>query len=84
MDAALAGVGVTLGRRALVIKDLMDGRLVAPFALALNTGARFRFVCREGAETKPQIAAFREWILAEIQKGQPIADAMQVVDLAPR
>jgi len=29
-DAALAGVGVVMGRRALVIKDLVEGRLVAP------------------------------------------------------
>jgi len=78
VDAALAGVGVTLGRRALVIKDIMDGRLAAPYKLALSTGARFRFLCREGAEDRPQIAAFRDWVLAEIEKGRATAEAMDV------
>lgn len=79
VDAALAGVGVTLGRRALVIKDLMEGRLVAPFKVALDTGAKFRFLCQHGAEDKPQIKAFREWMLKEIDKGRPTSDQMQIV-----
>lgn len=76
VDAALAGVGVVLGRRSLVVKDLDDGRLVAPFPNALDTGVRFRFLCNEGAETRPQIAAFRDWILAEIEKTGHITDQM--------
>ena len=81
VDAALAGVGVTLGRRALVVKDLRDGRLVAPFPIAVNTGARFRFLCRNGTQDKPQIKAFREWMLAEIAKSQAITDAMTIIDI---
>ncbi|MEO1138846.1 MAG: transcriptional regulator GcvA [Pseudomonadota bacterium] len=81
MDAALAGVGVALGRRALVIKELMDGRLVAPYGMALNAGGRFRFLCRMGAEDKPQIKAFREWMLAEIEKGRPTSDTLTILPL---
>lgn len=81
VDAALAGVGVTLGRRALVIKDINEGRLVAPYGLALDTGLRFRFLCRNGAENKPQIKAFRDWILAEIDKTRHVSDALTI--LAP-
>ena len=68
VDASLAGVGVALGRRALVIKDLAEGRLVAPFPYALPTSGRFRFICHEGAETRPQIDAFKNWVLQEINK----------------
>ncbi|WP_386625364.1 transcriptional regulator GcvA [Sulfitobacter geojensis] len=80
MDATLAGLGVALGRRALVIKDLAEGRLVAPYGTALNTGARFRFLCQKGAETRPQIDAFKRWILREIDKTAHIADAMHVLE----
>ncbi len=83
VDAALAGVGVTLGRRALVIKYLMEGQLVAPFQPALNTGARFRFLCRDGMQDKPQIRLFREWMLREIDKGRPVADQMTIVNPNP-
>lgn len=81
VDAALAGVGVTLGRRALVVKDIADGRLAAPYGLAVNTGARFRFLCREGAEDKPQIKAFRNWMLAEIDKTRHVSDALTILSL---
>lgn len=73
IDAALAGVGVVLGRRALVIKDMAEGRLIAPYKIALPTGARFRFICPEGSEDRPQIKAFRTWILSEIDKTAAIA-----------
>ncbi|NNE51980.1 MAG: transcriptional regulator GcvA [Sulfitobacter sp.] len=83
IDAALAGVGIVLGRRALVIKDLAEGRLVAPFPKALKTGARFRFLCPEGAETRPQINAFKNWMLHEIDKTAHIARSMTLMEPAP-
>lgn len=79
IDAALAGVGVVMGRRALVVKDLAEGRLVAPFPTALTTGARFSFLCPKGMELRPQIAAFRDWILEEIEKTASITDGLTIV-----
>ncbi|WP_223423173.1 transcriptional regulator GcvA [Tateyamaria pelophila] len=79
LDAALAGVGVVLGRRALVVKDLDDGRLVAPFPTAINTGVRFRFLCAQGAEDRPQIAAFRAWMMREIDKTAHITDGLTLI-----
>lgn len=83
VDAALTGIGVALGRRALVIKDLAEGRLVAPFGKVLATGARFRFLCPEGAETRPQVAAFREWMLREIDKTAHVAAQFEALERAP-
>ena len=77
VDAALAGVGVVLGRRSLIVKDIAEGRLVMPFKHALWTGARFRFLCPAGTETRPQVAAFRDWILSEIEKTTYITDSLQ-------
>ncbi|TMV10247.1 transcriptional regulator GcvA [Ruegeria sediminis] len=79
VDAAVAGVGVTLGRRPMIIKDLLEGRLVAPFKIAIETSARFRFLCLPGAETRPQIAAFRDWFLAEIEKTAHISDEFTII-----
>ena len=84
IDAALAGVGVALGRRALVIKDLADGRLVAPYPIALPTGARFSFLCPAGTETRPQVAAFKTWILKEIEKTAHIANSITVMEPPPK
>ncbi|MFC3613088.1 transcriptional regulator GcvA [Lutimaribacter marinistellae] len=79
IDAAVAGMGVALGRRAMIIGDLLEGRLVAPFKTAIQTAARFRFLCLKGAETRPQIAAFRDWFLAETAKTAHISDAFEII-----
>jgi LysR family glycine cleavage system transcriptional activator len=79
IDAALTGVGVVLGRRALVIKDLSEGRLIAPYKIALSTKANFRFLCPKGAETRPQIQAFRDWMLKEIEKLAPFNDRLDII-----
>jgi LysR family glycine cleavage system transcriptional activator len=81
IDAALAGVGVALGRRPIIVTDLHAGRLVAPFKSAVETNASFRFLCAKGTENRPQIAAFREWFVAEIEKTAYIAEAFEIIPL---
>ena len=80
IDAALAGVGVALGRRALVIKDIADGRLVAPYPFALPVTGRFRFLCPEGSETRPQVMALLDWMLREVAKTAHVAEAMTMLE----
>lgn len=65
IDAALSGSGVVLGRMTIAARDLGEGRLVMPFDLSLSTDAQYRVVCPEGAETRPNIRAFLDWIEAE-------------------
>ncbi|MGR3814087.1 MAG: transcriptional regulator GcvA [Cognatishimia activa] len=78
IEAACTGVGVVLGRRPLMIKDVLDGRLVVPFKQAIETDARFHFVCLKGAEKRPHIRDFRDWYLAEIEKTAHIWGDMQI------
>lgn len=79
IDAALAGVGVVLGRRALVVKDIHEGRLALPFPKALRTGARFWFLCPEGSENRPQVSAFRDWMLTEIEKTAYVTERLKLL-----
>lgn len=79
IDAAVAGVGVVLGRRPMIIKDVLEGRLVMPFKLAIETDARFRFLCVQGTETLPKISAFKDWFLAEIEKTAHISDGLNII-----
>ncbi len=80
IDAALAGVGVVLGRRALVVKDIDEGRLCMPFPKALPTGARFSFLCPIGTQDRPQVRAFREWMLTEIDKTSYITERLEFLE----
>ncbi len=65
VSAALAGIGVLMGRISLTEAALRDGRLVMPFAQTLKSGAHYRLICPLGTETKPQIATFISWIEQE-------------------
>ena len=66
LDAALEGAGVLLAHRTLAYDDLRTGRLIAPFDIEIETRRAFNFVCPEGSETRPKVAAFRAWIGAEM------------------
>ena len=79
IDAAVAGAGVALGRRGMAITDLHAGRLVAPFKTAIETKAHFRFLCAPGTENRPQIAAFRDWFVAEIEKTAYVSEAFEII-----
>lgn len=65
IDAALAGAGVVLGRISMTENYLRDGRLVRPLDLAVKLNAAYRIVCTKGAEERPQVARFIDWVLAE-------------------
>lgn len=66
LDAAADGAGVVLGRLLLAERELVAGRLVAPFPLALPVEATYRFVCPAGRESEPGAAAFLAWLEAEM------------------
>ena len=67
IDAAQAGGGIVLGRVSLTDKALRDGRLVAPYRIALSTTAHYRVLCPAGSETKPHVAAFLSWLRTEVK-----------------
>ncbi len=66
IDLALEGVGVVMGRSSIALNLLRAGTLIAPFPLALTVDAMYRLVCPHGQETRPAVAAFRDWIHAEM------------------
>ncbi|RBI77050.1 transcriptional regulator [Roseovarius sp. TE539] len=66
IDATLSGAGVVLARVSFATRFLAEGRLVAPFRPALRTLAHYRFLCARGSETRPQIAAFRHWLVEQV------------------
>ena len=66
LQAAVAGQGVALGSTALVADHLAAGRLVWPFELCLPTDFGCYFVCPQETAGLPKVAAFRDWLLAEV------------------
>jgi DNA-binding transcriptional LysR family regulator len=68
IPAAVAGHGVALGRSPLV-KDLVaSGELVAPFKSQADPARAYFAVVAKGAASRPEVAAFVEWLKSEASK----------------
>ena len=65
IDAAVDGQGVVLTRTALAAWDLIGGRLVQPFNIAMPASFGYWIVCTKTTAKLPKIVAFSEWLLAE-------------------
>jgi len=65
MEAALAGLGVALVWQTLIEEDLAAGRLKALFPSAPLLNA-YHVVCPPQKLRKPAVAAFRDWVKAEM------------------
>ncbi|ARP90697.1 transcriptional regulator [Bordetella genomosp. 9] len=63
-EAAAAGIGVALGRRPLIDDELASGKLVAA-GPAVRAETAYWLVAREGAEDRPVLGAFRQWLLTQ-------------------
>jgi LysR family glycine cleavage system transcriptional activator len=65
IDAAIDGQGIALARTTLAAWDLLNGRLVRPFAEALRLSKTYWIVCPKATSNVPKIVTFRNWLLAE-------------------
>jgi LysR family glycine cleavage system transcriptional activator len=68
IDAAADGQGIALARTALAVWDLIVGRLVRPFGLALPVPYAYWIVCPMATAKLPKILAFSNWLLSEAER----------------
>jgi len=64
---AEVGSGIALGRSSLVSHRIQAGRLVAPFEGAIGSAQGFYLAIPEFKVQKPNVIAFRDWILSEVE-----------------
>jgi LysR family glycine cleavage system transcriptional activator len=70
LEAAIAGHGVAIADRGLITDHIGGGRLVAPFDVVLPTEFAYYLVYPKRRENDPNIATFREWLLAEARRSE--------------
>ena len=70
LDAAIAGQGVFLGWETLACDAIAMGRLAAPFPDRYATGIAYWFVTSRSAPATRAVAAFRDWLKAELSVGR--------------
>jgi LysR family glycine cleavage system transcriptional activator len=64
LDACRRGEGLALVRSSLVSADLAAGKLVRSFVESLPSDLHYHLVSSPAQRSKPEVAAFRNWILA--------------------
>lgn len=77
LEAAAEGMGVVLGMPVLAGSDLASGRLIAPLALSLPLKFGYHIVSDPDAAQRSDVAAFRDWLLAESSRS-PARDPARV------
>ncbi|HVL74420.1 MAG TPA: transcriptional regulator GcvA [Noviherbaspirillum sp.] len=65
--AAVEGNGIALARHVLAVGEIESGQLVRLFDVAIPCPQSYFFVCPPEALVKPQVQAFREWVMGEAQ-----------------
>jgi LysR family glycine cleavage system transcriptional activator len=68
LRAALEGQGIALGQASLVADLIKAKQLVAPVARRLKTGFGYYLVYPHGADERPEIKVFKDWIVREAKK----------------
>jgi LysR family transcriptional regulator, glycine cleavage system transcriptional activator len=66
-DAAIMGLGVALGRRPLVDRDLAAGTLVELSEEAIIAETAYWLVSSESADRRPDLLDFKHWLVQEAQ-----------------
>jgi DNA-binding transcriptional LysR family regulator len=64
-EAAMAGLGVAIGRRPLVDHDLNKGTMVEAAGPVVESATAYWLVGAETAKGRPDIAAFTRWLVEE-------------------
>lgn len=64
-DAAAMGLGVAMGRRPFVDAELASGALVPAARASVPSRSSYWLVCGPGADERPDLLAFRQWLLDE-------------------
>ena len=68
--AAVEGHGIALARHVIAGSDIESGELVRLFDVAVQCPQSYYLVCPPESLRKPQVQAFRNWLLEEIAKLQ--------------
>lgn len=74
LQAATRGMGLAMGSRPLVQEELDNGTLVIPFPGLESDPKFYHLVYASSVELKPEIEAFRRWLLGAATEPAP-ADA---------
>ena len=77
VQAAVSGLGIAIGRPTLIAEELKSRILVPVFDTQAEAPERCCLITTQAARQRPEVQAFREWVLREAEAtGRPAADGL--------
>lgn len=71
-EAAIQGLGITLGRRPVMDGYMVSGELVEIAGPPIQLATKYWLVCSHKSCDRPEIKSFRHWILQELGAQAPM------------
>jgi LysR family transcriptional regulator, glycine cleavage system transcriptional activator len=68
LGAAVAGLGVAIGRRPLVDVELQNGALVQADDRVIESATAYWLIGSAAARERPAVTAFRRWLIDEMSQ----------------
>ena len=67
IQAAVDGLGVVMGRTAVVATDIANGTLIEPFDIRMPTNSGYHVTSQIERADMPMVTTFRNWVLERFQ-----------------
>ena len=67
-EGVIGGLGVMMGRRPLMDRELADGTLVAMADRAVDAATAYWLVGAPDVDMRPDIVAFKRWVIEEVAR----------------
>lgn len=67
VQAAIDGLGVVMGRTPLVDRDMVEGRLFAPFPVRIVSDSGYYITFPKNRAKRKQMAVFTDWLLGRFR-----------------
>ena len=77
IQATLEGLGIAVVDPIMVHSELSSGRLIRPLPEVARGEGAYYLIYPPGANDKPRVAAFRRWMLEEMQASSDGIDLLQ-------
>ncbi|QIH08131.1 MULTISPECIES: LysR substrate-binding domain-containing protein [unclassified Pseudomonas] len=77
LQAAREGFGVALSDELVSVRDLEEGRLVAPLAISSAAVHNYYCVCAESQRARPEVMGLIEWLASTVQSRASSSDWAQ-------
>ncbi|KAF3997124.1 transcriptional regulator GcvA [Glaciimonas immobilis] len=68
LRSASDGLGIALTRHAIALQEIASGELIRLFDIVIRCPNAYYFACPPEAMNKPQVQAFRCWLMEEIRQ----------------